>query len=215
MSNIENNIAKLRTSPAIDEFLNKLVSCGPTLILGGAVRDWMLDKPYRDVDIVVECSNDKIDFLKKYKAELNRFKGYFLTIDGVDFDVWTVESTWALTIHSEFEKKIDVIPKTVFLSTDAVGYRLDSQEIYDAGFHQTVASKYLDIVFEPNPYPFVCVTRALLALVKYDLRPSDNLIRYIDEQISRGYNKKSFDKFLELRKLKGDFEEAMRRVSHG
>lgn len=216
MNNVESNLLILKQNPEIALFFEELISLGPSMVLGGAVRDWTLGKPYRDIDIVIDCPASNLEWLKdKYKAEKNRFKGYYLSVSGVEFDVWALDTTWALRNEKSLDRSLDKVPSTVFLTMDAIGYRLDTKEIIDGGFASTFESKQLDIVFEPNPFPFMCVTRALLGLVKYDLRPADNLIRYIEDQKSRGYNKKSFDKFLELRKLEGNFEEAMRRVSHG
>lgn len=213
---IESNLLLLKQNPEIALLFDELTSLGPTMVLGGAIRDWTLGKPPRDIDIVIDCPASNLEWLEdKYKAERNRFKGYYLLVGGVEFDIWALDTTWALRKEKSLNRSLDKIPNTVFLTMDAIGYRLDTKETIDSGFAKTFETKQLDIVFEPNPFPFMCVTRALLGMVKYDLSPTNNLIRYIDEQKFRGYNKKSFDKFLELRKLEGNFEEAMRRVSHG
>lgn len=215
VTGIESNLLNLKQSSAIATFLEELGSLGPSLILGGAVRDWIYGKPHRDIDIVVDCSPSNLEWLSKYSAEKNRFNGYYLKVDGIEFDIWALDSTWALKKDKSFEKTLRTIPRTVFLTMDAVGYRLDTKEVYDSGFNHTVSNKQLGIMYEPNPFPFLCVSRALVGLVKYDLTPTLNLKNYIDEQVSRGYNKKSFDKYLEMRNIQGNFEEAMARVSNG
>lgn len=214
MDCIESNLLKLKESSAVSKFLQELESLGPALILGGSVRDWICGKSPRDIDIVIDCPLSNLEWLSSYKAEKNRFQGYYLVVDGVEFDVWALDSTWAIKKDKSFERTLQAIPRTVFLTIDAVGYRLDTKEVYDSGFNHAITTKQLGIMYEPNPFPFLCVSRSLVSLVKYDLTPTLNLKNYIEEQVSRGYNKKSFDKYLEMRKLQGNFEEVMERVNH-
>lgn len=215
VTGIEKSLSQLKKDQLITDFLEELGACGPSLVLGGAVRDWILGNPHRDIDIVVACPTKKLQFLNKYKAQKNRFEGYYLTIGGTEFDIWTVESTWAMKKDASFDKTLEAIPRTVFLTIDAVGYRLDTKEIYDSGFHASVLNRRLGIIYEPNPFPFLCVSRSLCTLLKYDLLPTYNLKAYIQNQFDRGYNKGSFSKYLEMRHIDYDFDKAMEKVNNG
>jgi hypothetical protein len=208
----ENQLNKLKEEPTIDNLLNKLRSLGPTAIFGGALRDWTLGKPPRDIDIVLDCPSKELEFLNSFKAEKNRFGGYYLKVGGTDFDIWNLESTWAIKNDSKFEKKLEVLPKTSFFNMDAITYRLDTKSFQDEGFTQAVTSRTLDIVYEPNPFPFLCVSKALIALSRYDFVPSANLKRYCDDQISRGYTRKSFDKYIEIRNMQADYDDCIKRL---
>jgi hypothetical protein len=214
MQVIEDKVQELRQSPAIAEMLDGLNRCGPPMILGGAVRDWIFNKPPRDIDITVDCPIETLSFLTKYKARKNNFGGYKLKIDGTEFDIWSLESTWAFKNDASFEKNLVVVPRTVFLTTDAIAYRLDNKELYENGFSKCIETKKLGIVYEPNPYPFLCVSKALCALFKYELYASDNLKRFIDDQMGRGYTKKSFDKYNNLSGTNFEYEPCMKRLEH-
>lgn len=212
LESTQNNISVLLKNEKLTKFFDELHECGSTLILGGAVRDWFVGKPPRDIDIVVNCIPSKLDFILKYKGKKNVFGGFKVKIEGVEFDIWSLESTWALKNDNNFLKRLPTLPKTVFLNIDAVGYCSDINLIYENGFLQAMTDKKLDIVYEPNPYPFFCVSKALCSLIKYDLETTDNLKNYIANQKDRGYTKKSFDKYNELNGLNYDYEEAIKRL---
>lgn len=208
----ENQLSKLKEEPTIDNLLNKLRSLGPTAIFGGSLRDWTLGKTPRDIDIVLDCPAKALEFLNAFKAEKNRFGGYYLKVGGTEFDIWNLEATWALKHNPKFEKKLETLPKTTFFNMDAITYRLDTKAFQDEGFTQAITSKQLDIVYEPNPFPFLCVSKALIALSRYELAPSPNLKRYIDEQYDRGYTRKSFDKYSEMRNIQMDYDDCIKRL---
>lgn len=209
---IEAELDKLRTKPTIANLLNRLNSCGPALVFGGAIRDWVVGKTPRDIDIVLDCPRQALNFLTEFKAEKNRFGGYYLLLDGVELDIWNLDASWPHKNDSKFERKLESLTKTPFFNMDAVTYRLDTKVIQDDGFTQAMETKTLDIVYEPNPFPFLCVSKALCALSKYDMQPSANLKRYIDEQVHRGYTQKSFDKYVELKNIPLKFEECIKKL---
>ena len=213
ISNIVSNLSKLQENPNLKQLLSQLSGLGPSLVFGGAVRDWIVGKTPRDIDIVIDCSTKSLSLLDRYKGVKNKFGGYKLQVDGIEFDIWSLENTWALKNDAKFEKKLATIPFTAFLNLDAIAYRLDSQEIYENGFQRAMTSKLLDIMYEPNPYPYLCVSKALCALSKYELSASDNLKRYVEEQKSRGYNKKSFEKYNEMAGINFNYEECLKRIS--
>lgn len=209
---IEDNLKKLQENANIAQLIDKLSKAGPAVIFGGAIRDWIVGKSPRDIDLVLDCPDKSLNFLSQYKAEKNRFGGYYLKIDDVELDVWNLDSTWAFKRDSKFTKNLKSLTQTVFFNMDAVLFYLDTGKLQDDGFSQAMESKALDIVYEPNPFPFLCVSKALCALHKYDMRPTDNLRRYIDEQIGRGYTKKSFTKYAEMKSIPLDYDEVIKRI---
>ncbi len=213
---IEANLKKLQENQTIAQLFEKLSKAGPAVIFGGAIRDWIIGKSPRDIDVVLDCPDSKLSFalnsLGLYKPERNRFGGYFFKIDGVEFDIWNLDSTWAFKKDTKFIKHLKTLPQTVFFNMDAVIYYLDTGSVLDNGFSQAMESKTLDIVYEPNPFPFLCVSKALCHLTKYEMRPSNNLKRYIDEQIGRGYTQKSFTKYVEMKNIPLTYEEVIKRI---
>lgn len=191
----QTNLLKLREDSTIDQILTKLSDCGTTVVLGGAVRDWFFGKQPRDVDIVVDCPVDKLEFLLRFKAKKNKFGGFKLSAGKTEFDIWSLDSTWAFGNDPKLERKLEIVPETVFLNLDAITYCLKTGAILDKGFTQAMESRTLDIVYEPNPYPYLCVSKALIALSKYDLKPSERLKEFIGNQEGRGYSEASFNKY--------------------
>lgn len=195
----QRNLSILKEDPQIAQLLNMVSDCGPSLVLGGAIRDWFFGNPPKDIDIVVDCTASELDFLNKYmRATNNKFGGHKLKVSKTDFDIWSWEHSWAIMNDPSFGKGIDTITRTVFFNMDSVGFRLDTQEIVDNGFRAALENKVLDIVYEPNPYPFLQVSKALVLLKKYELKASDKLHSYIEDQKARGYNQGSFIKYQKL-----------------
>lgn len=67
-----------------------------TYLIGGAIRDVMINKKPRDLDFVIYCNNEKVidDFIKKFidmynlKYSLNHFNGYKIKYNNIDIDLW-------------------------------------------------------------------------------------------------------------------------------
>lgn len=215
LENIRNSLSKIQEDTSTAQMLHRLKSGGDVSILGGAIRDWSLGRQPRDIDIVVGCPAPKLEDLLQHKAQKNRFGGFKIELNKVEFDIWSLDTTWAFKNDPKFNKKMEEVPETVFLNIDAIMFDLSGEKILDKGFGQAMETKTLDIVYAPNPYPYLCVSKALIALHKYDLRPSQRLSEFICDQINNGYTLKSFNMYQKVNY--GDdrifnFEECMSRV---
>jgi len=209
---IEGNLKKVQENSDVANLFSRLSSCGPAAIFGGAVRDWILTKSPRDIDIVLDCPTKSLEFLNSLKATKNKFGGYLVKINNIEFDIWNLDSTWAFGKDPKFKKNLKTLTQTCFFNMDAVLFYLDTGHLKDDGFTAAIESKKLDIVYEPNPFPFLCVSKALCALSKYEMTPSANLKRFIDEQMGRGYTKKSFTKYAEMKNIPLTYEEVIKRL---
>lgn len=211
---VENNLMVMRENSNIACMLNEIMECGPSVIMGGAIRDWQLGKTPHDIDIVVDCPTERLEILSKYKPLKNKFGGYKLTLNKTEFDIWNLDSTWAINNNSKFEKQISTLPETVFLNIDAIMYYMRTGELVDKGFAQAMKSRMLDIVYEPNPYPYFCVSKSLVTMQKYDLQPSQRLKQFIRDQEGRGYSERNFIVYQNVYygSKVYDFKECMSRV---
>lgn len=211
----QRNLASLTEDPDIAQLMGRVRGLGSSLVLGGAIRDWFFGNPPKDIDIVVDCPASDLVFLDKYKGTTkNKFGGYKLNVGKTDFDIWSWEHSWAMMNNPKFGKGIDTITRAVFFNMDSIGYRLDTQEVVDNGFKAALESKTLDIVYEPNPYPFLQVSKALVMLKKYGLKASNKLHFYVEEQKARGYNQSSFARYQKLNygDTIYDYDECMKNV---
>lgn len=194
----QRNLDSLKEDSQIAQLLNTVSGFGSSLILGGAIRDWFFGNPPKDIDIVVDCPASKLEALNEYSNKKNKFGGHKLTVGKTDFDIWSWEHSWALMNNPKFNRGLETITQAVFFNMDAIGYRLDTGEVVDNGFKAALESKTLDIVYEPNPFPFLQVSKALIMLKKYGLAPSVKLRSYVEGQQARGYNQGSFVRYQKL-----------------
>lgn len=167
--------------------------CGVIVLFGGVLRDLMTDghacKP-RDVDLVVdEHSLRRIEetFAERI-VRRTRFGGLHLRINEIPIDLWSLPQTWAFEqghIKTEFEQ----LPRTTFLNVEAVIARFDPStqaepEIFEYGFFEAMRTRVLEINFEPNPFPELCVIRSLVCAMKLRFSIGPRLARYISRQAS-------------------------------
>jgi len=152
------------------------------LLLGG--------KRPRDVDIVVDCSPEELNAaLASFPFHRTRFGGLRIAFGKWSFDIWPLRNTWAFAVghmHATFEN----LPKTTFFNIEAVAIQFNTKPrkrrpLYSFGFAEAISKRVLDINFEPNPFPQLCVIRGLLTATRHGLLLSPRLARYMLEQGNR------------------------------
>ena len=168
-------------------------------LVGGTLRD-LLVRPGsrhqfvepRDVDIVV-CGAAREElrelFAKRLVLErLTRFGGLHLikplaSGDRVLFDIWTLADTWGFGAQ-KIPPRIEDFPGTTFLNIDSCAIELVEPEgrqraCFDQGFFESIAKRVLDVNYAPNPYPYVCVARALVMAARLDFTITHKLAEFI------------------------------------
>jgi hypothetical protein len=158
------------------------------VIFGGALRDLMWPKLSlvpRDIDIVVAgISLDEMQpLLRQFLVRKTRFGGLHLNVTGWECDVWPLEDTWGFKA-ANLEPTFENLPLTTFLNVEAVaisliGGRGHARTVYDHGFFRAMKDERIDINFEPNPFPLLCVVRAIITAVKLQFSLSHRLAEYI------------------------------------
>lgn len=162
-------------------------------LFGGVPRSiWVSNRPVRvrDFDMVVsdECFDDLRNTLSKYLIRENRFGGLKLLIDNIEFDIWSLSSTWAFKTGLVSPAKFEYLPHTVFLNIDSIVFELAPSErnrrrIYQSGFHQAIRKRCLDICLFENPFPLLCAVRALRMAQVMEFKISRRLCFYIIEAL--------------------------------
>lgn len=114
----------------------------------------------------------------------NRFGGIKLLLNDTQFDIWPLSKTWAFREKLVGPATFENLPLTTFLNVDSIITELAPQRgrkraIYEAGFYRGIKYKLLDICLEQNPYPALCVARALRLAYTFDLSLSNKLCQYI------------------------------------
>jgi len=161
----------------------------PAVVFGGVVRDLLLfgltEKP-RDVDIVLDKVSKKelMDVFSEKVYRTTRFGGLNLRTDGWLIDLWPLEETWAFRGEAVTRIGFEQLPTTTFLNVEAVAIELTTQRgrerrIYASGFFQAIRSKTIEVNFEPNPYPGLCIVRSLVMAARIGFMVGPELARYI------------------------------------
>src|SRR5271157_1476053 len=141
------------------------------VIFGGVVRDLAVFGPAerpRDVDIVLAgASADEIErVFEAWVVRRTRFGGVRLLVEKWMFDIWDVSSTWG--IHQlGLDPSFGELPKTTFLNVEAVAAEISSnpgfeRRIYSGAFFKALEERTVNINFEDNPFPALCVVRSLI-----------------------------------------------------
>jgi hypothetical protein len=193
---IQTALNNLQEDPATAQLFTLVNMIGPAAILGPAVRQWYYSQTPTDINIVINCTTAELAPFATYGGTLinyNNVTGYQFTVSGVNYFVWNLTATWAIIQNNTFAVDViddgyslNVLPSTVFFNLDAVAYELDTQTIYDSGFYACIASKQLDIVFEPHLQPLRVAAEAMMLLMQYPLMPSLRLVNYIKKQVANG-----------------------------
>ncbi len=187
----------LRQYDEASELIYTLKNEGELLLFGGAVRDYM-DNEFnnlpRDFDIVIKKNNKDVnldELLKKFEYKKNRFDGYKIKVNSLEFDVWEIEKTWAFRenkIKADYQSYDKKLHETVFLNIDSLVYNLSTKDYYNKRYEDAVKNRVLDIVLEENPYVELNLLRAIIFKKKYDMNFSDTLKTKLKEFVYNNNN---------------------------
>ncbi len=165
------------------------------VFFGGTLRSLLVSRVIgkrqgrpRDIDIVI--SGGSIDCIREFiedKIEREtRFGGVHVREREWHFDLWPLERTWAFVNDAEPNPAFTELPKTTFLNMEAIAVEVwpkpgKPRQVYtgDEQFFDGLLKKLLEINREDNPFPALCVVRALVMAshINFDIGPK--LARYI------------------------------------
>lgn len=174
-------------NPTVNRCLGNMEKHGSLILFGGAVRDILVNQKPRDYDIVVAINQYKLEQIIEgipVEYRKNRFGGFNICLDGHLFDIWSLESTWAFR-EKIVSASVRNLTETVFFNIDSVAVNLSTQQAYASKFVEALETNSLDIVLENNPYPDLCVLRALVFENRKGLKFSSKLRQYISEWINK------------------------------
>lgn len=156
----------------------------PAVFFGGLLRDLSVQgdqiRP-RDFDIVVSGpSNDELySAFRAVTIRRTRFGGLVLDLGPFRADVWSLQSTWAFQTDAFTNHSLYTLPRTTFLNVEAIAVDLTCQRIFDAGFLKAIAMREMEVNFEPNPFPELCVVRSLVTAANLSFSLGKNLVHYL------------------------------------
>lgn len=192
-------------SKEIKNLLESLKKYGELILLGGAIRDILIkdDNP-RDIDLIIDTNknldaNREIDkILDKYTAcQKNRFGGYKLNIDGIEFDIWTMDNHWAFK-NKLLTRKIDNLKYSTFLNFDSIWYNLYNKERNNkyeyTFFNDCIKNNQINIIsnkkelVELNPTKDINIVRILNIKNEWNLDIGDSVKKYVNSWVGANNN---------------------------
>jgi hypothetical protein len=159
----------------------------PIFMFGGTLRDlYYYGSLPRDLDLVVD-TEDLTAFLEPFRANFvrtTRFGGWQFVFGQWKLDIWPLAATWAFREGIVSPATFATLPKTTFLNIEAIAAELkprpmQPRRIYESCFFQGMVSKTLEINLKVNPFPELCVVRALLTAARFDFFIGPDLAGYL------------------------------------
>jgi hypothetical protein len=160
-------------------------------LIGGALRDLTLSgissRP-RDFDLVF-CELDRralaTQFSYMSRPRTTNLGGLRYNYDGVILDIWPLNETFEVKHRDRVQ--IDDVPKHAFLDIEAIAIEISpcagkTRQIVEHGFTKAILSKTIDINYEPNPFPEVCLIKAIRMAISLKLLIGHDLMDYILKQ---------------------------------
>jgi hypothetical protein len=142
-----------RLGRVIETVRERLSSPLAVMIQGGFLRNSVLarrfgiDFPSRDLDFVVGGLQSDGELIKRFEdkdPQPTTFGGVKLVLDGVRTDIWRAELQMQVAGHEPQPSPLPDILRYVTLTTDAVGYDLDTGMLHERGFHNAIRDRIID-----------------------------------------------------------------------
>ena len=173
----------------VHSFAEGLLDLGPTVVIGGMLRDLCLsgNKEFdSDVDFVIQpASISQFERIMNLQgASRNRFGGYGLRLGRWKVDVWPLERTWAAVNHHIDLSSLDDLTQVTFFNWDAIVYSLETREITTRqGYFDGLQDRFLEINLEPNPNPLGNAVRAIRYVCRWQAGLGPRLANHVAREI--------------------------------
>ena len=167
------------------------------VFFGGTLRSLLLsrlnnDEPGRprDIDIVMNGASleEMQSSFEPYISRRTRFGGLQLKRVNWQFDVWPLKETFALKEQRVESPTFSDLPSTTFFNVEAVAVEIwpkrgHARRIFsgDEQFFQGITTRTIEINREENPFPELCVVRALVMAANLQWKVGPRLLSYLGE----------------------------------
>jgi hypothetical protein len=157
-------------------------------LVGGALRDLALSggtQPPRDFDFVFcNVSRDELEeeFTYLSKAQRTSLGGLRFSYREAIVDMWPLHESFS--IKHKAKAQIQDLTNHAFLNVEAIAIEIvpgkgKSRLVVENGFSDAVRQRALDINYEDNPFPEVCVVKAIRTAIVFNLSVGHRLADYI------------------------------------
>lgn len=155
-------------------------------LFGGLPRDAALrgeQASPRDLDIVLSGAtlSEIQDAYRPYLVRKNKYDGIILNVEGIEADVWPLEETWGIRQLKIQNPSFASLLDTTFFNLEAIVVEIEKggRTLHEGGFLQAIKDQELEINYSDNPYPLLCLTRAIVLAKRFGLQFGPNLLTYL------------------------------------
>ena len=178
--------------------LKKLVQENDVYVFSGIIRDFLLGEycGTRDFDCVLNDQSlhnvSVIDYIRSsVNYRVNSFGGMKIVRPNLVIDVWNLRDTWGVKQENLPLSPQELI-KTGFFNFSSIVYNLKTENfIFDQNFVNFLENRSLDIVYPKNPNIALCFVNIFYYQLKYDLKLSFKLLRWMKENYQYGMDLES------------------------
>ena len=172
------------TSKAEKLLIKNILSKSDACVFGEVIRDFLLSSntdAHRDIDLVIDELDRPLEkHIQKYLIKRNRFGGYKLFINNKNYDLWSLNDTWAVKRYGKTRHSLKVLPATSFFNINAIIFSLrHGKFIMHKKFKQSIENRVLDIVYEPNPCPELCIVKTYQLVHDFQMCVSPKIVDYV------------------------------------
>lgn len=157
-------------------FINK----GIIYIVGGFIRDFLYNKPSRDIDMIIDLDNHillQIVQQSKIQHEINRHGGIKLLLKNISVDMWSINENWAFKkrlVKLNGEDKLHSIAKGCFYNFDALAINILDFSYNIQYYNDFIANKSLNILQKRSIYKLLNPTKEANILRAFFLKENYN-----------------------------------------
>ena len=180
----------------ITDMINDLrMSNTQAVLFGGTLRSLLLSRLQtgkfgrpRDIDIVISgMSLDQLrEHFQKHITRETRFGGFHMKRSHWQFDIWPLEYTMAFREKKIKSPRFEELPDTTFFNLEAIAIdawtpKGHSRSIYSGNnqFFNGLIDRTLEINYEDNQFPALCVVRALILASDTGFAIGPKLVKYL------------------------------------
>lgn len=173
----------------------ELLSMGNAYVVGGFLRDFLLKKKSRDIDVIVDInSNHLVEIINSHKLpyNINRHGGIKVLFKYYTLDIWTISNNWAFKnnlVKLNQEDKLNSIAKGCFFNYDALVINIMDYSYNLRYFKEFIQSKRLTILQEKsiyknlNPSIEANILRAIFLKKEFQISLSKSTFYYLINKV--------------------------------
>lgn len=168
---------------------------GTAYVIGGYLRDIILQKESRDIDIIVDLDNIDLEEIinnSNLPSEQNRHKGFKIKLPKLDVDIWSIENNWAFKeklVKLNSNDKLNSIAKGCFYNYDSLVINLHNYKYHIRNYSNFIKDNKLDILQKSpeykqlNPTTHANILRAFYLKEMFDCEYSSNVKNYLKTKL--------------------------------